>query len=466
MGLAAAFSALYIILVQVHYDLTFNKNIKDSERICVVFAPGWTGIDSYQANMSRPMANRLFKDCPLIEYYAVGDVGWQSDGCVERDGEIKEMSIKTAKINNTFLNVLGVEIIAGNIEDLEKPYSCAISESFAKKYNLEIDDIFYNSIKPDPNSISIVKLIYKDIVGNNDFSNIELFYDMDNENLEDWSNWNYTYFIKYKKGANISGLMNHIHNEGKKLLEERGTKNEEIEEELNKFKFKLVPLRESIFNEDRSNLRRSNRTTVYTLLSLAILVVIIALINFINFFFALVPLRIKNVNTKKVFGSSNLKLRLSFITEALGIIFISLIISYITVQLLKNSYLADCISCSIEFNSNTFSIIITVLSGILIALIGSIYPSIYITSFPTAMVIKGGFASSKSGRILRNILISLQFIISITLISSSLFIKTQYNYMVNYDLGFNKTNVFSVYIPQNLVRTIESRNILDRKSVV
>ena len=90
LGLAAAFSALYIILVQVHYDLTFNKNIKDSERICVVFAPGWTGIDSYQANMSRTMANRLFTDCPLIEYYAVGDVVWQSVGCVARDGEVKE----------------------------------------------------------------------------------------------------------------------------------------------------------------------------------------------------------------------------------------------------------------------------------------------------------------------------------------------------------------------------------------
>lgn len=33
VGLAAAFAALYIILVQVHHDLTYNKALKDSDQI-------------------------------------------------------------------------------------------------------------------------------------------------------------------------------------------------------------------------------------------------------------------------------------------------------------------------------------------------------------------------------------------------------------------------------------------------
>ena len=36
VGLAAAFAALYIILVQVHHDLTYNKALKDSDRIYVL----------------------------------------------------------------------------------------------------------------------------------------------------------------------------------------------------------------------------------------------------------------------------------------------------------------------------------------------------------------------------------------------------------------------------------------------
>ena len=33
LGMAVAFAAFYIILVQVDYDLNFNKGINDSEKI-------------------------------------------------------------------------------------------------------------------------------------------------------------------------------------------------------------------------------------------------------------------------------------------------------------------------------------------------------------------------------------------------------------------------------------------------
>ena len=33
LGMAVAFAAFYIIMVQVNYDLNFNKDIKDSEKI-------------------------------------------------------------------------------------------------------------------------------------------------------------------------------------------------------------------------------------------------------------------------------------------------------------------------------------------------------------------------------------------------------------------------------------------------
>ena len=36
LGLTAAFAALYIILVQVHHDITYNKALKDSDQIYVL----------------------------------------------------------------------------------------------------------------------------------------------------------------------------------------------------------------------------------------------------------------------------------------------------------------------------------------------------------------------------------------------------------------------------------------------
>ena len=43
LGLTAAFAALYIILVQVHHDFTFNKSVKDSDRIYCLTGYGGRG---------------------------------------------------------------------------------------------------------------------------------------------------------------------------------------------------------------------------------------------------------------------------------------------------------------------------------------------------------------------------------------------------------------------------------------
>ncbi len=44
LGMAIAFAAFYIILVQVNYDLNFNKGIKDSEKIFIISSGDFAGI--------------------------------------------------------------------------------------------------------------------------------------------------------------------------------------------------------------------------------------------------------------------------------------------------------------------------------------------------------------------------------------------------------------------------------------
>ena len=41
LGMTVAFAALYILLVQVYYDLSYNKGIKDAERIYIMATPSW-----------------------------------------------------------------------------------------------------------------------------------------------------------------------------------------------------------------------------------------------------------------------------------------------------------------------------------------------------------------------------------------------------------------------------------------
>ncbi|MBO5086789.1 MAG: hypothetical protein J6B65_06080, partial [Paludibacteraceae bacterium] len=69
-GMTAAFAALYIILVQVHYDLTYNRTIPDSERVYLMTLPMFND-DKLQSFLPRPHAEMLLAEKPNVEVYGV-----------------------------------------------------------------------------------------------------------------------------------------------------------------------------------------------------------------------------------------------------------------------------------------------------------------------------------------------------------------------------------------------------------
>ena len=79
-----------------------------------------------------------------------------------------------------------------------------------------------------------------------------------------------------------------------------------------------------------------------------------------------------------------------------------------------------------------------------------IYPAYYITSFPPALVLKGSFGLSPSGRKLRTTLICVQFVVSIVLIIGACFVQIQNSYMRNFSLGFDKDQVAIVELNETM----------------
>ena len=88
---------------------------------------------------------------------------------------------------------------------------------------------------------------------------------------------------------------------------------------------------------------------------------------------------------------------------------------------------------------------LTVVIAIVISVVSSLYPAFYITSFEPALVLKGSFSGTKTGQRLRYILIGLQFVISTVLIICSGFINIQRDYMVDFDMGFDKEQLLYVH---------------------
>ena len=460
LGMTVAFAALYIILVQVHHDLTYNKEIKDADRVYCVSLPDWYEEGKYMCWLCRPPMEQIILSDPDIE---VGGTGYLSGNDVDviiGDGKAPSVSdpsvlIKVSSMNKGALDVFGFELVEGSWDNYTGVWDYAVSESAARKYGLSVGGhILIRDWESGQYHDADIVAVYKDMPFNSDLGGFEIICPIADQGINDWSQWSYPYFFKAKEGVSKDELEASARKIMKEqvLGEESDSSEEEVAESLKRTAIHLIPLDETYFDNTISNASgsRGNKSTTYTLLAIALLVIVIAFINFVNFFFALVPVRVHSVNTRKVLGASRAGLILDCVMEAVSLIVISLALAAAVVALFRTSSFASLITCTTAFRANISVGIFTILLGLFFAVAASLYPAFYITSFSPALALKGSFASSAKGRVFRYLLVGLQFFISITLIISATFVGLQRKFMMGHDMGFDREEL----IVANVNRTV------------
>ena len=83
--------------------------------------------------------------------------------------------------------------------------------------------------------------------------------------------------------------------------------------------------------------------------------------------------------------------------------------------------------------------------ALLSAVVAGIAPALYSTAQPAALVLKGSYAMSVKGKVLRNILVGLQFVLSFLFILMALYVSVQTKFMMNKDMGFPQENILQVW---------------------
>jgi putative ABC transport system permease protein len=88
----------------------------------------------------------------------------------------------------------------------------------------------------------------------------------------------------------------------------------------------------------------------------------------------------------------------------------------------------------------------------LIGVVSGLYPAFYLPAIPTLQALKGAYKHRKSSLVLRKVLITTQFGISIFVVVCTLFMQRQIRYVRNKELGFTKDNVVVLPINDTLVQ--------------
>jgi putative ABC transport system permease protein len=177
----------------------------------------------------------------------------------------------------------------------------------------------------------------------------------------------------------------------------------------------------------------------------AIFILIIAGVNYVNIATSRTFKRIKEVGIRKVAGATRMQIVHQFQGESLFTIFVSAVISVLLIDLIipiYNFIAGKNITTGDIFTP--FNIILFMMLVITMGSISGIYPSIFASGFKPVSAIKETNRSDTGTHILRNILIILQFAISVFMIFSTIEIYRQMKYFNEKNLGFDKTNVINI----------------------
>ena len=445
MGLSIAFAAFIILMIQLQYDWGFDRFQKNAERIYRVglYTPDWGN----QVVVSPPFAEAFVQSSPHIETGALLS-SWGSQLALKRGNDTDETSFwcPVNAITPEYASVFDFQMLEGKIESLDNPGYVLIAQSQAEKFFGD-ESAVGKQLTADKLSF-VVGGVYKDFPQNSVVQNAVYRRIGEKENQDNWNANGYQLYVLLddpgKKDQIIADFKNHFNHE----YYDWKTKD-----------VRLTQLTDIYYEADArfdSQKDKGNKTMVFVLFTIAVLIVVIAGINFTNFSNALVPMRIRSINTQKVLGGSDNTLRCAMLVEAVAICLFSFILSLFIVKGMANTWLADMVSGELSLKAN---IPLLIGAGVLAALTGLLagaYPAWHITSFSPALVLKGSFGLSPSGKRMRSLLVSFQYVISFALIIAALFIYLQNHYMLASSLGFDKEHVAIVELNGQLIKNIEA----------
>ena len=459
IGLTLAFTAFYVIMTQVWWELGYNRSLHEADRIYLVENEDWYEPGKWSSWLNRPVLERVIASTAGVEVGGCMWGGFGSGTCWtsnEPSFGYNQFSASCGSVSLPFLDVFAFRSVEGDVHDLGKPKSVIVSREAAERMRVGVGSLIWvDTDEPQPDGAMEVVAVFEDFPDNSLLGECEVVKNLGETNLYTTSEWSFNYFVKFRPGADPDEFARQWTNVNQEMQREAAEKRAaagdaaDDDDESGIYGVRLSPVSELYFESDsQAPCRQGSVVTTYTLLGIAVLVIVLAFINFVNFFFALVPVRIRTVNTFKVFGAPASSLRFNFVFEAFGLVLIALLAAWYVSFALQGTEFASYISASLALSQNLEVVGLVAVVAFVMALAASLYPAWYITSFAPALVVKGSFGGTRSGRRLRTLLLGVQFFISIGLIIATSFIRLQHDYMMHYDMGFDKENLLAVRLSE------------------
>lgn len=458
-GLALGIIAFLFILEYISFEKNtnqFHANLPNLYRV-LFENPQSPKRETWQSTTSG-LAPRFKTQFPEIQNYCRVLEQSTSKGIISisdnRNTQVPQLfrENEVGYAETSFFDMFSFPILQGDKNGLKETNSMAISESKAQKYFKNTNPIGKTLTMNNQfgKTIYTIKAVYKDFPQTSDLQfdmlfSLETLKNPANLNGNGWVeidglyNQFITAFYQLKAGTNVKQLAQKMNVEKKKL-------NPQSLEILHLQPFAEMHLAASM---NDYLITYGNVSFVYLMAAVALLILIIAWFNYINLSTAGALKRAKEVGIRKVIGANKSQLIGQFLGESLLLNLTSFIIAILLVIFLQpffNTLIEKPLSLNILFQ-NSFWVF-----GLFLLLVGTLasgtYTAFVLSSFKPVQTLKGVFAKSVSGILLRKFLVVFQFSISIMLIAGTLVLYQQLRFMQNKNLGMDVEQMVILKAPE------------------
>ncbi len=440
LGLTISLFSSVFIFMWVYDEVTFDKFQKNYKNIYLV-ASEWKYADGKSDFiMETPTPLSPFLKDNFSEVAQSTRFAKQFGGRYLKWGD-KEFLEQGLAVEPSFFDIFTVDFVQGDAGSIrDKPNSIVISQRLASKFFGNQDPVnqtitfVVNNENTKPYQVSGV---YRNIPDNSSLQ-FDFLIPLSVSPTDNWFSFGVSTFIL---------LPNKI---------ERSKLNEKIAQfyKGDKLNFKidwyLHPLEEMHFHSDFQLFvyHPGDVQYVYIFAIAGIFILLIAIMNFVSLMGVLFSNRIKEAGVRKIIGATKIRLAFTFLAESLILVFCSLFLTLILIETFQPAFNSFSGSNIPAIHDNYFILVFLILLILFIGIISGILPGIFIAGVKPVDAINQRRISNKAS--FRKYLIALQFTLSIILLSSTLLINKQLNYIFQKDLGFRQENIVHIQLKGNV----------------
>lgn len=459
MGLAISMSVgimMIIFLTELYSVDDFHKQ-KDNIYRVTTTQPGLMGdqID-HLATSSYFLADRLAEQFPEVENVAV--MSWQFKADIKT--ATRQAALSGFYATPPFFKLLSFQLNQGNPNTaLTNPESVILTTTAAKKLfpndnpmgqQVAVDGLggiktgMVTGIIADPPANSYLNFDIIIPMARNPMINPE-FRNNPNNTFE-----NYVYLLLNDQ-ADVPDIETRI----ARILSEHPS-------DMSSVKHSLEPMGSFVTGASmNANGPSFSNKKVKMMIGLTVIVLLSACFNYTNLSLGRSLRRLKEISVRKVVGANKHQLFSQFIVEAVLISFVALLLG-IGLFLLARPFLLDQVNHVLNdrpFFTLKLSFVQLghiILFALFIGVIAGVFPAWVLSRLkPNLPLNDAGKVKLRYGMNTRKTLTTFQFSLSIGLIMCSLIVYEQYNFVVNFDLGYKTENIINIAVKGDYMELLE-----------